>query len=379
MKIVYCIDENYIPYAKKSIQSVLKFNPKAEVIIVSPHPINIGYKNFVIPINRSFRHRNKDRISDTAYLKLYLTELPYNKIIYIDGDTLCQNSLTELWNLPCEYINICESHNWGKEQAKALGLEKYGNTGVMVMNLKRLRKINFTELCLSYMDIPEPSTGWQHDETLINVALKDKLTFIDKKFNYCHNRKYDNPIEEHNAHILHFIGSKKEMKTEALVIGRSPFVNEVEWDKIDFDRFLVICVNYPVPDIPVDIVVAKDDVVNPVLAPATKFISPNTGYNFCNNPTMPKDIGFLNYTSTSAVWLANKMGLKSYLIGVDHREDDKPFYHYDGIQNHNIATIKSQKEVKNYISQYDVYQTNPTVKDEWDLPYIDIKSLYVSE
>ena len=166
---------------------------------------------------------------------------------------------------------------------------------------------------------------------------------------------------------------------ECLVIGRSPFVNKVKWSKIDFNRFFVICVNYPVPDIPVDIVIAKDEWVKPTLAPATKFISPNTGYNFTRHPVKENDIGFLSYTSTSAVWLANKMGLKSYLIGIDHKEDNKPFLHYDGIQNKNIATIESQKEVKNYISQYNVYQTNPTVKNEWGVPFIDIKSLYVSE
>lgn len=166
---------------------------------------------------------------------------------------------------------------------------------------------------------------------------------------------------------------------ECLVIGRSPFVNEVQWSKIDFNRFTVICVNYPVPDIPVDIVIAKDEWVKPILAPQTKFISPNTGYNFTRHPIKENDIGFLDYTSTSAVWLANKLGLKSYLIGIDHKEDNKPFLHYDGIQNYNIATIESQKEVKNYISKFDVYQTNPTVKNEWGVPYIDIKSLYVSE
>lgn len=166
---------------------------------------------------------------------------------------------------------------------------------------------------------------------------------------------------------------------ECLIIGRSPFINKVNWNKIDFKRFLVICINYPVPDIPVDIVIAKDEWVNPVLAPATKFISPKTGYNFTPNPKNSNDIGFLWYTSTSAVWLANKMGLKSFLIGVDHKEDNKPFLHYDGILNKNIATIQSQKEVKDYISQFNVFQTNPTVKNEWGVPYVNIKSLYVSE
>lgn len=168
---------------------------------------------------------------------------------------------------------------------------------------------------------------------------------------------------------------------DCLVIGRSPFINKVKWDKVDFNRFFVICINYPVPDIPVDVVIARDDCVEPLLAPDTKFISPRTGYRFTDNPVSEKDIGFCCYTSTSAVYYAVKQGFQNiYLIGVDHKEDNLPFSHYDGIVNTRNALVVSQKEAKNHIYQFTgcrIYQTNPTVKNEWGLPYKSIKSLYL--
>ena len=174
--------------------------------------------------------------------------------------------------------------------------------------------------------------------------------------------------------------STTENMKDCLLIGRSPFVNKVKWNKVDFDRFFVICINYPVPDIPVDIVIARDDTPKPVLAPATKFISPRTGYKFVSEAKEDTDIEFCCYTSSSACYLARKMGFKrGYLIGIDHIEDDKPFSHYDGIINNGVATSFSNKLCKNYISSLkgiSLYQTNPTALKQWDLPFADIATLY---
>lgn len=233
MIVVYCTDHNYKELTALSIRSVRKFNPHAKIIVVSEYDIGFymdGVECVHIPLPDNMRKRKEnDRISKAAYLKCYLTQLQYEKIIYIDGDTICQGPLNELWEMPCEYINLCESHKFGKEQAKAIGAEKYGLTGMMVMNLDNLRKFDFTKKCMEVMEsYPDPATGWQHDETCINVALKGKLTFVEKKWNYCHAREYDDPIPEAQAKILHYVGrhEKDEMK-------RRPWYNTLEPIKDD--------------------------------------------------------------------------------------------------------------------------------------------------
>lgn len=216
MIVVYCLDENYKEYTAISIRSVRKFNPTAKIVVVSETPLNFWMEDvekITIPLPRIFRNRGEtDRITQAAYLKCFLTQLPYDKIIYIDGDTICQGPLNELWEMPCEYINICESHKFGDKQAQELGHEKYGLTGMMVMNLKNLRKIGFTETCLEIeQEYPTPKlTGWRHDETCINVACYGLMKFVDQKWDYCKNREYKNPIPEQKAKILHYLGRQKE-------------------------------------------------------------------------------------------------------------------------------------------------------------------------
>lgn len=225
MKIVFCIDKNYEKMAQISIDSYKKNNPGAEIIVVSEEkmPMSLGYhRNIIMKLDRQFRNRGEgDRISNIAYMKIFLTDLPYQTILYVDADTICQKPLNELMNIPCEYINLTESHIYGEQQAKAIGNERYGLTGMMVMNLDNLRKINFTERCLKVeREYPTPVTGWQHDETCINVAMGDKLHFVDKKFNYCHNRMYENPIPEQDAYILHYVGAKGKNE----MLSRSAYI-----------------------------------------------------------------------------------------------------------------------------------------------------------
>lgn len=222
MIITYVLDKAYIDLARISIASYKAQNPEAQIVVVSEKPIteNMGQdENFVCPLPRTFRNRGQgDRISNAAYLKCYLPLiLPYDKIIYVDADTICQRPLKNLWEMKCKYINLCETYDIGKIQARAIGAQKYGLTGMMVMNLRKLRKINFTAECMFVeKECPTPTTGWQHDETCINIAMRNKLHFIDKKWNYCHNRRYENPINEVNAYILHFVGSDKVEMTKGI-------------------------------------------------------------------------------------------------------------------------------------------------------------------
>lgn len=241
MRIAFCIDENYIDMATVSIASYRRWNPSARITVVSerPMPKEMGYdENFIIKLPKTFRNRGEgDRITNAAYLKCFLTQLPYRRVLYVDPDTICQKPLRELYNKPCPYICITESHSYGKKQAEALGVEKYGLTAVMLMNLEELRKIKFTEMCLDVEEnYPTPSTGWQHDETCINVAMKDKLHFIDKKYDYCHKRIYDNPIPEEDAYILHYVGKDK---SDFPKLEKYPEINEIG-EKIKGKRVAIV-------------------------------------------------------------------------------------------------------------------------------------------
>lgn len=212
MVVAYVCDDRYLPWLKKSMNSVKRYNKNVEFVVLSTTPYKIeGAKNYTfLPKQRKiFRFKPEDRMHDGVYYKLYLPILPYDKILYMDCDTICQRPLNELWEMPCDFINATESHTYGKVQAAELNLERYAISGMMLMNLKALREEKFTEKCLEYLKTHD-DVKW-HDETVINALYNDRIKFIDVKYNYCRNRQYDHPIPESDAYILHYVSRRNKL------------------------------------------------------------------------------------------------------------------------------------------------------------------------
>lgn len=214
--IAYVCDEHYLPLLKVSMASVKRYNKNVEFAILTDKPFEVeGAKVYTFaPDTERFKFRAKDRMGAGVYYKLYLPKLPYDKVLFLDCDILCQRPLKSLWEQDCPFICGTESHTYGKFQAQELGLKKYCLTSMMLMNLKALRQANFTEVCLNKLAEIKPKF---HDETIINLCFNDKIKFIDKKYNYCKSREYENPIPESDAYLLHYIGAKQ--KEEMLKIN----------------------------------------------------------------------------------------------------------------------------------------------------------------
>lgn len=138
--------------------------------------------------------------------------LQYDKGIYIDSDTILMADIGELFDIDLgdniiaarvdpkvamvpEFVDYVE---------KALGIpaKEYVNSGVLLMDLKKLRKIHYitqmTDLIKQDADLVAP------DQDYLNVILKGKIMHLDPKWN-C-QPEGENPK---NAKLLHFNLSKK--------------------------------------------------------------------------------------------------------------------------------------------------------------------------
>lgn len=193
------------------------------------------------------------------------------------------------------------------------------------------------------------------------------------------------------------------MKDNILVIGGSPFVNTVDLPRIDTNKFDVLAINRQPLNIKTKFLIAYDDDfrachtqeevknikeqgLNPVfIAPKTEFIHKSTGWifkrDYISKNINEKTLGFCMYTCSSAVNFAYLKGYKNiYLIGVDLKEDNKPFSHWHGIVNIKEVPIHCAKIAKEYLYQYknmvNLFQVNPEVKDIWDIPYCPIDEIY---
>lgn len=190
---------------------------------------------------------------------------------------------------------------------------------------------------------------------------------------------------------------------ELIIIGGSPFVNTVELPRINTDCFDILAINRQPLNIATKYLISHDSdfrachtqeevkqikqqSLNPVfIAPKTEFIHKTTGwtykYNEINLNKNEKWLGFCLYTCSSAVNFAYLKGYENvYLIGIDLEENNKPFTHWHGITNTINVAPSSAKQAKEYLYRYkkllNMYQVNPKVAKNWEIPYCRIERLY---
>lgn len=92
-------------------------------------------------------------------------------------------------------------------------------------------------------------------------------------------------------------------------------------------------------------------------------------------------LGYKYFTVSSAVNWAVLAGYQDiYLVGVDH-SGSGTMKHFDGIETNQQILPEAHQRLKRFIrscSRDDVkiYQTNPAVRDDWELPFKPIEELY---
>lgn len=138
--------------------------------------------------------------------------LQYDKGIYIDSDTVLMSDIGELYDIDLG-DNVIAARVDPKvamvpefvdyvEKALNVPAKDYINSGVLLMDLKKLRKLHYvtqmTDLIKQDADLVAP------DQDYLNVILKGKIMHLDKKWNL--QPEKENPK---NAKLLHYNLSKK--------------------------------------------------------------------------------------------------------------------------------------------------------------------------
>lgn len=127
------------------------------------------------------------------YYRLMLPKLLPNvkKIIYCDTDVLFMKDLSDLFNVDLDdnYIaGILDLSNinkvWKKQNTKfhELYQGEYINSGVLVMNLDKIRKYVDYDKIISMSKFDKRLRF--PDQEIINICFKDKIKFLDVKYNF---------------------------------------------------------------------------------------------------------------------------------------------------------------------------------------------------
>jgi len=155
-------------------------------------------------------------VSRAAYLKFLIPELiNKDKIIYLDSDTYVLSDLSELYREDLDNFCIGGVEDLVASKSNKImkgSTDKYINSGVLLMNLKKIReKKSLSNLNNFYVE-NEEKIVWA-DQCIFNKIFEKEKKIINFKYNKIINTtktKYEdfNQIIKKN-HILHFAGGVK--------------------------------------------------------------------------------------------------------------------------------------------------------------------------
>jgi len=276
--VCFCCDSNLIEYAINPINALYQKNKnnninihfiysgkESDLTFIEQFLLdknNITFKKYMqkeLRIECDQSWKSISHISSSSNLKLQMPEIlkDVNKVIYFDIDTIPYVNLSEFDNVKTDISGIAlrpeikngwRTFNGSKgtvtenKNPLSFGDRVLGNCGVIVLDLKRLRKEKFTDFCLKEKmqnNYKIPTTGGDQDvinlfckcnfDVLpdeLNILAMDQLKEISGnrfKMQNCitfqedgvHLLKRDN-ITEQNEGVLHFIGKDKPWNSDCL-------------------------------------------------------------------------------------------------------------------------------------------------------------------
>lgn len=273
LPVALTCDNNYIKYAGVTIISLLENihkDTQVDIIVISEQ-INKNYKQTLTNIVDKYPcatirfaeistfsvdqfYLNSDYISHSTYYRFYITEIfsQYERVLYIDCDTVVMSDLTPLIDIPFDnhlllacsdsYIHhICttgseenkQKHkNYFEQTLELDSFRHYFNAGVFVLNIPLAKQINLTEKLL--MESQRFFSPLFQDQCILNKVAHATggVKLIDPKYNL--NAYRSNIFNENlmggvisqlctpgnkttaHVHILHYISKDKPWKIRIL-------------------------------------------------------------------------------------------------------------------------------------------------------------------
>ena len=227
--IFFAVDDAYIPFLAVTIQSLSENINKKNLYKLRILYTNINqenqnkikkYENDNIKIEFVNVQNNleklegnlltRDYYSNATYYRVLIPNLypQYDKVLYLDADIVILDDIAKLYHKNISnYLIAGVSEHWFdkyrelQEYAeKVIGVssyKKYINAGIMLMNLKELRNINFEEKFVHLLE--NVKYVFAQDQDYFNRICKGRIKYLNEYWNaggYIYNKR--------NPKIVHY-------------------------------------------------------------------------------------------------------------------------------------------------------------------------------
>ena len=227
--IYFCSDVNYLKFSTVTMASIL-FNAKKNTEIVfnimsSDFTSEIKNKitelknikdceiNFIDVDEEKFnKFKNKidmGYLPITCFYRLLIPEYAtqdIEKALYLDGDIIVREDLTELFNTDLTGFNAGVVEEKDAIQIKNLNLkhDRYFNSGMLLLNLTELKKSNLADISLEYF-MNNYKNFVCRDQDVLNGIWDGKTKFLSNRYNAV---SFDKTVKK--PIIIHFTGYTKK-------------------------------------------------------------------------------------------------------------------------------------------------------------------------
>ncbi len=227
-KIFSVIDKNYAPYVSVLIQNIKALaskNKKYEYIVVHKNIDdktkfkleNLSTDNFKVKTLNIADYLDKvnllfpaNNLGDGTFYKLFAQDIfpEYDKILYLDVDLTVFEDIANLYEIDIEKYELAAGYditivnynmneklrnnvayswhfNYYSKDLSMLNLDKYFNSGIMLMNLKLMREHNTLNNILELFK--KRSIYRYREQDLLNKYYDDKyekIKFLDLSYNF---------------------------------------------------------------------------------------------------------------------------------------------------------------------------------------------------
>ena len=254
MHIVFCLDNNYVPYCATTIASIIANNQAEKVtfhlFVDGITDANRGmmqewingiegkgirfydlseadFKDF--PVGNAY-------VNLTTYFRLVIQDkLPdIDKVLYLDCDTIVNDSLSELWNTDMEGFAVAGVRDRVNDSIRLYNrlrypmIDGYVNAGVLLINLKKWRECQVFDKAKELAKAM-PEALKNHDQDIINVLYHGQILMLPFRYNlleyylyveewlYLDRKYYPEIIEAcKNPTIIHFCMPQKPWHYECI-------------------------------------------------------------------------------------------------------------------------------------------------------------------
>lgn len=230
--IFFATDDNYVPYMIVTIKSIIancdkNYDYKIHVLNTGLKQSNIDcvkkvetdflkieFNNIskqIKEIKSSLDETLRDYYSDAIFYRIFIPQLfkQYDRAIYLDCDLVVVDDIAKMFNMDMKKNYIASVLDEVAPSAqilidyveKAVGVpvDKYICSGVLLMDLKALRKIKIEKKFIGLLKRYNFRTV-APDQDYINVICKNKILYLDQGWDKQSNDvKFDGEL-----HIIHY-------------------------------------------------------------------------------------------------------------------------------------------------------------------------------